>query len=158
MIAVVAICDPKERSALCRSILDDLPDWFGRPEAVGSYVAAAADLTVFACEAEGRRVGFAALSRPTRETIDIHVMGVLCQFHGRGIGRTLMAACADHARAAGAAFLTVQTVGPSAPDPFCAATRAFYRACGMAALAEFPNHWGPGTPMLLMGKTPDRTN
>lgn len=146
------VADPEARSALCRAILADLPGWFGRPEATAAYVEAAAALTTFAWEVDGVRAGFASLSRPTSETFDIHVMGVLRRHHGRGGGRALLAACENRARRNGAAFLTVRTVGPSTPDPFYEQTRAFYRACGMAALAEFPDHWGHGTPMLLMGK------
>ena len=152
MTSIVEIADPAERSSLCRSILADLPDWFGRPEATAAYVKATVAMTTFAWEVDGLRAGFASLSRPTWDTFDIHVMGVLRRHHGRGAGRVLVAACEGYVREAGATFLTVRTVGPSAPDPFYERTRAFYRACGMAALAEFPDHWGPGTPMLLMGK------
>ena len=152
MTHVVEVTDAEARVALCRAVFADLPDWFGRPEATATYVSAVANLTTIAWEADGETAGFAALTRPTDKTCDIHVMGVLRRHHGQGGGRALISACERHARAVGARFLTVQTVGPSAPDPHYEKTRAFYQACGMAALAEFPDHWGRGTPMLLMGK------
>lgn len=96
--------------------------------------------------------GVVSLSQPTSETVDIHVMAVLRRYHRRGGGRALFHESEKYAMANGARFLTVQTLGPSNPDPFYAQTRAFYTACGMAALAEFKDFWGVGTPMLLMGK------
>ncbi|MEM6696240.1 MAG: GNAT family N-acetyltransferase [Pseudomonadota bacterium] len=152
MGVVKEITEPEARSALCSAILADLTDWFGRPDATEAYIEAIAGLTTFAWEVDGMQAGFAALSRPTNETFDVHVLGVLRQYHGRGGGRALLAAGEDHARAAGAVFLSVQTVGPSASDPFYEKTRAFYGSCGMAAMAEFPDYWGRGTPMLLMAK------
>ncbi|WP_411892677.1 GNAT family N-acetyltransferase [Yoonia sp. SDW83-1] len=153
MSSIQKIVDPEARSKICSKILSDLPDWFGRPDATKAYVKAVATMPMFTWEVGGRQAGFAGLSPATSETFDIHVMGVLRQYHRRGGGRSLLAACEDYSRLSGAHFLTVQTVGPSAPDPFYDQTRAFYTACGMKALAEFSDHLGLGTPMLLMGKS-----
>lgn len=152
MSTVREVRAPGLRSEICREILRDLPDWFGRPEAAEAYVDAVSALTTFVWEAKEGPVGFAAVSQPTVDACDIHVMGVSRRYHGRGVGRALFLACEDAARIAGTRFLTVQTLGPSASDPHYARTRAFYKACGMAAIAEFPGHWGANAPMLLMGK------
>lgn len=152
MRRITKIVEPSEKSELCRRVLDDLSNWFGRPDATESYIKAVADQTMFAWEVDNRMAGIISLSRPTSETFDIHVMGVLRQYHRQGGGSALLLASEKHANTSGARFLTVQTVGPSNPDPFYTQTRAFYSACGMAALAEFKDYWGVGTPMLLMGK------
>ena len=152
MSMIKELSEPDARSALCRIILADLPDWFGRPDATEEYIKAVAGMTTFVWEVDGVEAGFTALSRPTTDTFEVHVMGILRRYHRRGGGRKLVKACESYARLAGAVFLSVRTVGPSAPDPCYATTRAFYKSCGMAALAEFPEHWGPGTPMLLMAK------
>ncbi len=152
MCRIRKIDDPGARSALCSAILADLPEWFGRPDATRSYVKSAATQTTFALEIDDLQAGVISLSQPTSETFDIHVMGVLRQYHRLGGGSALVAACENHARSSGGRFLTVQTIGPSNPDPFYKQTRAFYAACGMAAFAEFRDYWGPETPMLLMGK------
>lgn len=153
MSSIKNIQEPDARSELCRRILADLPDWFGRPDATQSYIKAVTTQTTFAWGGDDAWAGIVSLSQPTSDTFDIHVMGVLRRYHRRGGGSALFAASEKHAMAAGARFLTVQTVGPSSPDPFYAKTRAFYATCGMAALAEFKDFWGSGTPMLLMGKT-----
>lgn len=51
-------------------------------------------------------------------------------------------------------YLTVKTRGPSAPTPSPEydETRAFYRACGFAALEEFKTLWNPENPALFMAK------
>ena len=152
MNRITEIVEPRARSELCGNILTDLPNWFGRPDATKSYVKAVATQTTFAWEVDDMLAGFISLSQPTSETFDIHVMGVLRLYHRRGGGCALLAAGEEHAKASGARFLTVQTLGPSHPDPFYAQTREFYAACGMAALAEFKGYWGAETPMLLMGK------
>lgn len=152
MSEIKEVIEPDVRQALCRTILADLQEWFGRPEATKEYVAAVASMTTFVWSVDGVQAGFVALSHPTLETLDIHVMGVLRKYHGQGGGRALVAACENRARMSGAVFLSVRTVGPSASDPFYERTRTFYKACGMAALDEFPDYWGPGTPMMLMAK------
>ena len=152
MNRITEIVEPEARSELCRRVLDDLPNWFGRPEAREAYIKAVADQTTFAWAVGDALAGIISLTRQTSETFDIHVMGVLQPYQRQGGGSALLLAGEKHAEASGARFLTVQTVGPSDPDPFYAQTRAFYSACGMASLAEFKDHWGAGTPMLLMGK------
>lgn len=47
---------PEERSAICRRMLEALPDWFGLPDAVERYVRDVASLPVLAVP----DVGFAA--------------------------------------------------------------------------------------------------
>ena len=50
------------RGSLCREVLESLPAWFGIPEAIESYVAAAANLPMMACfDAADRAVGFVSV-------------------------------------------------------------------------------------------------
>lgn len=147
---VVAIEGSEERSAFCRTVLSDLPEWFGRPDAIEEYVAKVASLPTFAVMNAQFPIGFAAVERSTDAARDIHVMGVRRDQHRRGIGRLLVRACVEHTVASGAAFLTVQTLGASHPDPHYGATRRFYEGVGFRPLMEFEDQWGEGTPMLLM--------
>lgn len=47
--------------------------------------------------------------------------------------------------------MSVKTLGPSDPDPGCAATRLFYAALGYQPVEELLGLW-PGNPCLLMVK------
>ena len=97
-------------------------------------------------------VGFASMGQATSAAIDVHVIGVLPDYHDQGIGRMLIRALAVRAKTDGARFLTVKTLSSAHPDPFYGRTRRFYEAVGFAPLAELPEHWGPENPCLLMGK------
>lgn len=79
-------------------------------------------------------------------------MGVLPEWHRRGVGGGLIARLETDAAAAGRRFLTVKTLAPSDPDPHYAATRCFYERSGFTALQELPGFWGPDTPCLMMIK------
>ena len=60
----------------------------------------------------------------------------------RGIGRLILAACEDDARAAG--FTRAELAGTLSGEPL-------YRACGYVVLERFSA--GDGVPLLRMGKT-----
>ena len=99
---------------------------------------------------DGRAIGFTSLLQRFPETVELSCMGVLRGCHRQGSGQALVRASADAARAVGATLLMVRTLGPSHPDPFYAATRAFYLAQGFLPLAEFPKIWGPDDPCLIL--------
>ena len=64
------------RGALCREVLASLPAWFGIPEAVEAYVAAAEGLPMLACfDSAGRVAGFPSLKANTPAATEVQVMG-----------------------------------------------------------------------------------
>lgn len=143
----------EDREAICRRILADLPDWFGIPEATENYIRAAGRLPMLGCyDSSGEVAGFVSLDRTSEATVDMHVIGVLASHHRQGVGRTLVDAAADWARAQGATLLAVKTLGASYADPFYERTRLFYEAMGFLPVEEFKALWGPDTPCLLMIK------
>ncbi|MGY8995760.1 MAG: GNAT family N-acetyltransferase [Alphaproteobacteria bacterium] len=137
---------------VAETILRALPDWFGIEEALVGYVETSNVMPTATVWIDDQAVGFASMEQATPATCDIHVIGVLPQYHEQGIGRLLIQALAERATADGARFLTVKTLSSSHPDPFYGRTRRFYEAVGFAPLAELPEHWGPENPCLLMGK------
>lgn len=141
-----------DREALAEAVLRDLPDWFGIEEATLDYIAAAGRLPMLAAEADGTAIGFASLERATPAAIDVHAIGVLRAWHGRGAGRALIEAAAERARGEGCRLLTVKTLSAAHHDPFYAATRRFYESCGFLPVAELPELWGPDNPCLLMAR------
>lgn len=150
MLTIAEYHDGKE--ALCRDVLDDLPEWFGLPEAKASYVAAAAGLPMLAGLVDGRAVGFVSLKPQTEIAVELYVLGVRRAYHRRGIGRALIESAARWASLQGRHFLTVKTLAASQPDPNYAATRCFYEALGFLPLEVFPTLWDVDNPCLLMVK------
>lgn len=148
-ISIVEVRD--NRSAICRAILEALPDWFGIPASIDDYSAEAAALPMFgASSAKGEMVGFLSLKRQTEAVCEAYVLGVMPDWHGRGIGRQLMEAAAHRARQSGARYLSVKTLAPEAGDPAYLRTLGFYEALGFVPVEVFPTLWSPENPCLLM--------
>ena len=146
--AVRMVDDPAERSELCRSILEALPQWFGLPESVADYVRDVASLPTFAVEGDA----FLALRVHTPQAAEIHVMGVRAERHGHGLGTALLTAAEGFLRDRGIEYLEVKTLGPSHPSEHYAATRRFYESRGFAPLEETTAFWGEQNPCLIMVK------
>jgi ribosomal protein S18 acetylase RimI-like enzyme len=140
----------ERRAAICREILDDLPEWFGIPDAKARYIAASADLPMIAASTEDSSVGFFSLKFHTEFSAELYVVGVKRRFHRQGIGRALVDAAVTFASTSGRAFLTVKTLAASNPNPAYAATRKFYEAVGFQAVEVFPTLWDAKNPCLLM--------
>lgn len=150
MISVVG--RERDRAAVARAILADLPDWFGIPEAREDYIAEAARLPMLAAEEAGAAVGFLSLKRQSPAVFEVAVLAVRRARHRQGCGRALMAAAAEAAAREGADYLTVKTLAPTKFDEGYRRTRAFYDALGFVPLEVFPTLWGPEAPCLMMLK------
>lgn len=141
------------KGEVCRRILRALPDWFGIPEAVDQYASEVERMPMWGAGVGERVVGFASVNAHTPHAGEIHVMGVLPEFHGQGIGRKLVGAAEKHLRAGGHRYLTVKTLSPRRENAEYAATRAFYERLGFVPLEEFPEIWGPANPCLMLIKS-----
>ena len=135
---------------MCRRVLDDLPDWFGIPEAKEAYILGCDQLPMFAAIVGGETAGFISLKRHTDFAVEVYVIGVVRRFHRKGIGKALINSAVKWARAQHLVFLTVKTLAPANPDPGYAATRQFYEAAGFLPVEVFPALWDARNPCLLM--------
>jgi len=143
------------RGAVARSVLMDLPEWFGKPASVVDYVAEAESLPMLGARARSGDdfVGFLSLKTQSPITVEAYVLGVMRQYHRRGCGRALFEAAESRLRALGCRYLTVKTIAASNPDPHYAATRLFYEALGFEPIEVFPDLWDKHNPCLLLLKT-----
>ena len=136
----------------CRRILKTLPTWFGIPDSVEDYVAAAdRSPTVVASHGE-EDVGLLTLVRHSRYAAEVYVMAVLPELHRQGIGRALLEHAEGRLAADGVEFLQVKTLAPSKPDTGYDKTRAFYLANGFRPLEELRDLWDAENPALQMIK------
>ena len=136
--------------AECASIIADLPEWFGVPEASAGYIERAEREQAWVAELGGQAVGLMVLSDPGFSAIDIHFLAVRREGHRQGIGQALVTKALSEARSLQRPYLTGKTLGPSRGSEPYERTRAFYEAVGFEPLEEFTTLWGPGTPCLLM--------
>jgi GNAT superfamily N-acetyltransferase len=140
-------------AATCEPILRSLPDWFGIEEAISHYVAEIEALPTFlSLDADERAAGFLSLKQHHPRAAELYVMGVRREWHGRGMGRALLARAQAYLSDQGVEYLQVKTLGPSHPDKNYARTRGFYEAMGFRPLAEMTGVWDEHNPCLLMIK------
>jgi GNAT superfamily N-acetyltransferase len=135
---------------ICRSILAELPEWFGIPESNAGYADMAEAGPCWIARSGDKTLGLMVLTTHGADAWEIHLMAVRPEAHRGGVGRALVENAVCEAAAAGARYLTVKTQGPSANYEPYACTRAFYSAMGFVALEEFTTIWGPDNPCLFM--------
>jgi GNAT superfamily N-acetyltransferase len=140
-------------AAEAEAVLRALPDWFELEGALLELVQAARTSPTFIATEEGGDVGFLTLSSRTQEAAEITAMGVLPEWHRRGIGRALVEEACQFALDQGARRLQVKTLGPSHPSEQYARTRTFYEALDFIPLEETTAFWGVGNPCLILVRT-----
>jgi GNAT superfamily N-acetyltransferase len=149
----VRISSPAFNQAFhCEPILHALPDWFGIEDANRQFLIDIESLPTLIAWHEERPVGFLSLKEHNSYSAEVHVMGVLTEFHHQGIGTQLIAKAETYLQGRCIEYLQVKTLGPSHADPYYAHTRAFYAKVGFRPVQEFDQIWGPENPCLMMIK------
>ncbi|HVE76881.1 MAG TPA: GNAT family N-acetyltransferase [Actinomycetota bacterium] len=138
--------------AVCRKILDALPEWFGIPEANADYVAFADAAPSVIASLEGEDVGLLTLQLHSPYAAEVHLMAVLPEHHRKGIGRTILQHAELRLAERSVEYLQVKTLSEKRPDPNYDKTRLFYLAQGFRPLEEFPTLWDPANPALQLIK------
>lgn len=141
-----------EKSDICSKILNALPNWFGIPESILNYVAEVKDKPFYAVFDEGKAVGFVSIKVHNAFTAEIYVMGILEEYHRKGIGRQIIRICDQYCRQNSIEFLTVKTLDEKNPDKFYQKTRLFYESMGFKPLEVFPLLWDESNPCLFLAK------
>ena len=139
------VTDPAEKTAVSRSVLEALKDWFEVDESRETYIRESRDRVMFAAYDGETPAGFLCLKETGKETVELAVMGVLKPYHRGGIGRQLFEAAAGYARNAGYLFIQVKTVKEGV-YPDYDATNRFYKAIGFCELEVFPDLWDADNP------------
>jgi|WetSurMetagenome_2_1015567.scaffolds.fasta_scaffold207028_2 GNAT superfamily N-acetyltransferase len=141
------------QSAVCESILRALPDYFGIEEAIVHYAEDIHVLPTFLAVTRQGPVGFLTLKQNNKYTAELHVLGVLKEYHFMGLGRALLERAELFLSDSSTEYLMVKTLASSHPDPNYARTRKFYLSAGFRPLDEYPQIWGERNPCLIMVKS-----
>lgn len=142
------ITDGLIKQNMTRLVLEALPAWFGIPEAREEYVAES-DGKIFFCAFEGDRpVGFLYLKQNSRDTVELYVMGVLKEFHRKGIGRELFNRAKEAARKQNYSFIQVKTVQMGKYEEYDR-TNKFYLSLGFKEFEVFPTLWDEWNPCQI---------
>lgn len=142
-----------EQGAESEVILRSLPEWFGIESALKAYVGQVDRLPTYLVLADERVAGFLSVEKHFSESAEIHVMGILPEFHRMGIGRALLMKAESDLVTQGVKFLQVKTLSKSSPDKNYAKTREFYLSMGFMPLEEMPELWGAENPCLILIKS-----
>ncbi|MFJ5213671.1 GNAT family N-acetyltransferase [Streptomyces sp. NPDC088354] len=140
-----------ELAGITSRLLNQLPAWFGIPEANAEYVESATHLPGLVAQAGTECVGVLLHRRHFNESAEIHLMAVAPAWHRQGVGKALVDVLVTDLRKDDCQVLQVKTLGVSHPDAGYVRTRAFYRSLGFLPLEETNDLW-PGTPCLIMAK------
>jgi GNAT superfamily N-acetyltransferase len=138
-------------SAQCESIMRRLPGWFGIEDSIVGYAKDTEAMETWVAEIGGDVVGFLTLNQRRPSSSEIHVVALLEQFHGSGVGRDLVEHAEDLLVDRGIEYLQVKTLGPSRPNAEYERTRGFYEHVGLRPLEE-NRLWGERNPCLIMVK------
>ena len=151
-MATIQLISPDLAHILCKKITQDLPQWFGQPEANMHYASGMSTRTSFAAIFEGKHVGLITLEFPYANNTNIYWMGILKDFHQLGIGKQLLLTAEKYALSKGATSLTVETLSPSENDTNYNRTYNFYLKNGFSPLFDL-KPYGPDQAMVYMHKT-----
>lgn len=142
------IYESGEKKAICREILEALPEWFGISEAREEYISESAGQLFFADVRDGRATGFLCLKETGKDTAELAVMGVRKEFQRQGTGRALFAAAKQSAAEKGYSFLQVKTVRMGC-YPDYDATNQFYLSLGFKEFEVLPTLWDECNPCQI---------
>ena len=144
-IIVVEEKNAEKKQSIAREILEALPDWFAIPESREKYIKESADQPFFAAYDSEKPIGFLCLKETGKETVELCVMGVLKDYHRRGVGRKLFERARDLARQSGYSFMQVKTVQMGRYAEYDATNR-FYLSIGFKEFEVFPTLWDERNP------------
>ncbi len=146
MVQIVREIEEKRRIA--RHILEALPEWFGIAEARENYIRETADEIMLVSREGDTPNGFVCLKETGKDTVELAVMGVLREFHRKGIGRALVKAAKVIAAERGYSFLQVKTVQMGRYKEYDRTNR-FYLALGFKEFEVFPMLWDEWNPCQI---------
>ena len=137
---------------ICKQILHSLPDWFGIEESIIQYIKDADAMPTMIVKDENNVIGFLTIKRHFSETAEIHCMGILPQYHRKGIGKLLIKEVENNLKNDGFKILQVKTISEESACKFYAQTREFYKSVGFIPLEVFPKLWDESNPCLQLVK------
>ena len=142
------IKDSETKKAIARKILEALHDWFEVDESREKYIADCVNWIFLAAKEDDDYVGFLCLKETGDATIELAVMGVLKEYHRKGLGRKLFEAAKKIAGEEGYSFMQVKTVKMGVYEDYDITNR-FYKACGFKEFEVIKEIWGEENPCQI---------
>lgn len=147
-LEIKEVVDESSKIEISEKILYNLPKWFGREESIKEYVEESTKLPFIACICENEPVGFIVMKETGKDTCEIFVMGVLEEYHRKGIGSILNNAYEELAKKKGYSYSQVKTVQEGKYHEYDI-TNSFYKAMGYSEFECFPTLWDKENPCQI---------
>ena len=145
---MIQIANDEDKKYITRTILEELPEWFGIPEAREEYIRNSAEKAFFCAEENEKDLGFLYLKETGKDTVELAVMGVLKEYHRKGIGKELFNRAKMAAKEMGYSFMQVKTVQMGKYEEYDQ-TNLFYMSLGFKDLEVFPTLWDERNPCQI---------
>jgi ribosomal protein S18 acetylase RimI-like enzyme len=152
-VLVVDVHDASEKSKICRMILEQLPQWFGIPEAIYDYCEGVKNHSFLKLCDRTDPIGFASVKVNNEYVAEIYVMGILATYHHQGIGTMLINHIEADLRRRQFQYMEVKTLNESRESEEYRKTRQFYRKVGFIPIDTLYHEWGKENPCLIMIKS-----
>lgn len=145
---MIQIENDEDKKHITRTILEELPEWFGIPEAREAYICDSAGKVFFCAMENEKDLGFLYLNETGKDTVELAVMGVLKEYHRKGIGKELFNRAKKAAKEMGYSFVQVKTVQMGKYEEYDQ-TNLFYMSLGFKELEVFPTLWDEWNPCQI---------
>ncbi len=151
MDLTVHLLNASKSEKACRELTDSLPEYFGIHEANERYAKGVRELPTFGAKLNGVDVGLISLEIPFPNNANIYWMAVRKEYHGQGIGCSLLKYAEDYCLKKQCISMTVETLSPTNNDSNYIKTYNFYQRNGFKPLFEL-NTYGPDFKMVYLYK------
>lgn len=140
------------KQTICKSVLLDLPEWFGIEEARRHYIDEVVNYPFIALFVGDKAVGFYSLREENSNVLDMYVLGILKEYHGKGLGRKLQEYVNEYAKKNGYSYVMVLTLSEKHPDIGYKMTRDFYHKMEFIDMFQSNKIWDKNNPTQIMIK------
>ena len=138
---IIKVVDDEEKKKITRAILEALPEWFGIIEAREKY-------SLDSAIEKDKVVGFLYLKQTGKDTVELAVMGVLKEYHRKGIGRALFEYAKESIQESGYSFIQVKTVKMGMYEDYDCTNR-FYISLGFKEFEVLNSLWDENNPCQI---------
>ena len=76
---IIQIENDEDKKYITRTILEELPEWFGIPEAREEYIRNSAEKAFFCAEENEKDLGFLYLKETGKDTVELAVYSLKCK-------------------------------------------------------------------------------
>lgn len=140
------------KQTICEDVLRDLPEWFGIEESTRHYIDEVVKYPFMALYVGDEVVGFYSLREENSNVLDMYVLGIKKEYHGKGLGTKLQEYVNEYAKKQGYTYVMVLTLSDKHPDIGYKMTRDFYHKMGFIDIYQSNKIWDENNPTQIMIK------